>query len=294
MKKSFVLQLSIVALMLFATSTAAIIPFSAAAQTTCPPNDLTCASYEPLVGIPGIDKNAVLDPKTGLSTYFNGIFRIAIVVSGILAVIMIVIGGFEYITSEAMGGKKDGRDRITSAIGGLILLLFSYILLNTINPDITQIKINFATLHSGCTGKTNDDGTCQGISTLNLGSNGGQSSLENKIANLNKSNCSNPGDPINNQSGTQAGVITCGEGDLSKDTGLVYLDLNKDSNQSPESVNQTIHQFEKQCQNIFGSNTGQIKVIQSDSSGHKNVESADVGTGGSGGVSYTITCEYPL
>jgi hypothetical protein len=69
----------------------------------------------------------------------NGIFRLAIVAAGVLAVAYIIIGGFEYMVAGAREGKKDGRERIEKAIFGLILLLLSYVILNTINPDLLNL-----------------------------------------------------------------------------------------------------------------------------------------------------------
>lgn len=75
-----------------------------------------------------------------LIAYFYG-WGISIGV--IIAFIMIVIAGIEYMLSAAtanpgLGGKAIGR--IKSAILGLILLLSSWLILNTINPQITQLQ----------------------------------------------------------------------------------------------------------------------------------------------------------
>ncbi len=75
-----------------------------------------------------------------LIAYFYG-WGISIGV--IIAFVMIVIAGIEYMISSAtanpgMGGKSIGR--IKSAVLGLILLLSSWLILNTINPQITQLQ----------------------------------------------------------------------------------------------------------------------------------------------------------
>lgn len=77
----------------------------------------------------------------GLVTYF---FTFAIAVSGIFAVIAIVIAGFQYLTSIGKPDKLgDAKDRITSAILGVVLLLCSFIILKTINPNFISPKLNF-------------------------------------------------------------------------------------------------------------------------------------------------------
>jgi hypothetical protein len=74
-------------------------------------------------------------PKN-IGEYFNIIFKIAIGLCAVLAVIMIVIGGVQYMGDESIFGKTEAKKSITSAILGLIIALGSYALLNTINPDL--------------------------------------------------------------------------------------------------------------------------------------------------------------
>lgn len=74
--------------------------------------------------------------KDNIGEYFNVIFKIAIGLCGALAVIMIVIGGVQYMGNESVFGKTEAKSKITSAILGLIIALGSYALLNTINPDL--------------------------------------------------------------------------------------------------------------------------------------------------------------
>jgi len=60
-------------------------------------------------------------------------FRLA----GILAFIMIVYAGFQYLVSGGnTAQQKDAQERIMNAIIGLVLLFAFYIILHTINPDI--------------------------------------------------------------------------------------------------------------------------------------------------------------
>ncbi len=75
-----------------------------------------------------------------LIAYFYG-WGISIGV--IIAFVMIVIAGIEYMISSASGLPALGSKalaRIKSAILGLILLLSSWLILNTINPQITQLQ----------------------------------------------------------------------------------------------------------------------------------------------------------
>ena len=95
---------------------------------------------------------------TNLCTYLNSIFKLSITIAVVLAVLMIVIDGFKYMTSEAVGNKKDALSGIRSALGGLILLLASYLILFIINPQILSLSVfspNGGALSGGCGSTTN-------------------------------------------------------------------------------------------------------------------------------------------
>ncbi len=81
----------------------------------------------------------------GIARYLNLMIKLIIGLASVLAVIMIVLGGMEYMTSELISTKEHGRERITNAILGLLLALGAYTLLYQINPhildaDLTNLK----------------------------------------------------------------------------------------------------------------------------------------------------------
>ncbi|MFA6520113.1 MAG: M15 family metallopeptidase [Candidatus Paceibacterota bacterium] len=80
-----------------------------------------------------------------LSKYLNLMITLFIGICAALAVIMIVIGGIEYMTSELPGNKEHGKERIVHAIFGLVLALGSWTLLNEINPDILNTDLSSLT-----------------------------------------------------------------------------------------------------------------------------------------------------
>ncbi len=71
-----------------------------------------------------------------LGTYINTMLRIFIGICAVLAMIMIILGGLEYMTSEVISSKEAGKEKITGAVLGLMLALGSWALLNTINPKL--------------------------------------------------------------------------------------------------------------------------------------------------------------
>lgn len=71
--------------------------------------------------------------------YLNSMYRIGIGLCFVLGVIMFTWAGIEYIISEAMDTKTDAKKRINAALIGLAIALASYIILQTINPDLLSL-----------------------------------------------------------------------------------------------------------------------------------------------------------
>jgi len=92
------------------------------------------------IGIPFIVKRGESLQKLNFSELIRKLIVAVFSISGILAFIMIVWGGIEYMIS---GGdtkrQKSAQERITGAIIGLILLFAFWLILNTINPDILKV-----------------------------------------------------------------------------------------------------------------------------------------------------------
>ena len=68
--------------------------------------------------------------------YMSTLFTTFIAIAAALAVLMIVWGGIEYISSFSGSGKEQGKERITNAVFGLILAVSAFLILQTINPDL--------------------------------------------------------------------------------------------------------------------------------------------------------------
>jgi len=80
--------------------------------------------------------------ETTLEKYLPGVFKLAIGLSAVFAVLMIVIGGFQYISSDAIMKKSEGKERIKNAVFGLVLVISAWLILNTINPNLLEINLN--------------------------------------------------------------------------------------------------------------------------------------------------------
>jgi len=92
----------------------------------------SCASVPGLNGQP----TCLLDVQKGLGDYLNKLFQMGIAISTGLALFMITFGGVKYVSSDAIGGKSEGKEMIMNALKGLLLAFASVILLKQINPDL--------------------------------------------------------------------------------------------------------------------------------------------------------------
>ena len=98
-----------------------------------------------------------------LKDYLTWVFRFVLALAGFLAVMMIVIGGVEYIISGANESMRgEAKKRIENAIWGLVMALVSYLVLYTINPSLVNFEDNC--FFKDCDKKTTStgDGTFEG------------------------------------------------------------------------------------------------------------------------------------
>lgn len=108
--------------------------------------------FTPQISIPGGNFSGTVDvgsydPDTGkmnsdlLAKYIQAIYNYGMGIVGILAAIVMMAGGVLWLTS---GGSADkvgqAKELIFGSIIGLVLLLGSWIILNTINPDLLKLK----------------------------------------------------------------------------------------------------------------------------------------------------------
>jgi len=91
-------------------------------------------------GLPTIPNNR-LPAGTELPSYINYLFIFGLGAIAILALGRMMFGGIKYILAAGnVGDKADAKDVIQQALLGLGVLLASYLLLKTINPDLVNLK----------------------------------------------------------------------------------------------------------------------------------------------------------
>lgn len=76
-----------------------------------------------------------------MQNLLNALLGLTVGIAALLAVIMLVIGGFEYMTTDSAFKMGNAKDRITNAIIGLLIVLAAVLILQTINPDIVSLNI---------------------------------------------------------------------------------------------------------------------------------------------------------
>jgi len=97
---------------------------------------------EPLPCIDGVSTNCNADnmqTSIDISSYLLYVYKFGLAISVFLAIIMIIWGGFEYILSAAPFGKSNGKGKIEKAVFGLVMVLVSYLILQTIDPRLVYV-----------------------------------------------------------------------------------------------------------------------------------------------------------
>lgn len=103
--------------------------------------DLAPMTFRPNVPIGSFSGNITVDGNL-LPRYISAFYTYFLSVVGIIAVVMIMYGGFRWITA---GGNPSrigaAKEIIQSAIIGLILALTSRLILQTINPELVSLRL---------------------------------------------------------------------------------------------------------------------------------------------------------
>jgi hypothetical protein len=91
------------------------------------------------IPIPFVDFTGVT--IAALAAYLTGVYKYLLSVVGVVAAVMIIIGGFQYLTAGGDKGRADkSRKRIENALVGLLLAFGSFAVLYAINPSLVQLK----------------------------------------------------------------------------------------------------------------------------------------------------------
>ena len=128
-------------------------------QPTCAGTSCGTIQYTPLSPLPGVPETGTVD----FGAFINGLFKILFAVGALVAVGNMVVGGIIYMTSEVTEGKSGARQRMTGSLYGLLLLAGSYLILNTINPQLLSLSLNVS---NTATNSTQQPGTATNASQI--------------------------------------------------------------------------------------------------------------------------------
>ena len=100
--------------------------------------------------------NQIVLPKgffSDATSLINNVLRIVLIVAALLVFAFLILGGFEYITSGGEKGKTEAaRNKIVSAIIGLVILAASYAILTLVlrflgYRDLNELVNNIGTVN---------------------------------------------------------------------------------------------------------------------------------------------------
>jgi hypothetical protein len=111
---------------------------SVGSASTC-----TQGSFCPLAPIPGLDQG-IQPTSSSIAQFLNNLYQFLIGIAAAIAVIEIVWGGLEISTKDSVSKNSDGKERITQAILGLILVLSPVLVFKIINPSILNFSATFS------------------------------------------------------------------------------------------------------------------------------------------------------
>jgi len=91
--------------------------------------------YNLITNIPGVGE------ITDISDYIKVLYLFGLAIVGVIAMLFIIIGGIRYMTAAGNeAGITEAKGQITSAILGLVLVLTSWLILHTVNPELVSLK----------------------------------------------------------------------------------------------------------------------------------------------------------
>jgi len=93
-------------------------------------------TYTPLEPLPG---QPVAGQGLTFAQYVSNIFTLSIVIGAMVAVAVLVFSGITYMVSEALPSKDWGKRKMKQALWALLILLGSYLILSTINPNLVTL-----------------------------------------------------------------------------------------------------------------------------------------------------------
>ncbi|PIZ98418.1 MAG: hypothetical protein COX77_04720 [Candidatus Komeilibacteria bacterium CG_4_10_14_0_2_um_filter_37_10] len=128
--------------------------------------------FQPQITVPNSDfkaGTAITVNGSTLGEYIAAIYKYGVSVVSVLAVVMVMLGGWRWIFAAGNAGEiTTAKSIIASALIGLVIMSVSYLLLNIINPalvNLPDLNADKVVIEVGCPGVVNN---CDAINNLAL------------------------------------------------------------------------------------------------------------------------------
>ncbi len=104
--------------------------------------------YELLAPVPELSQNQNGSPciKDGkpcatTATYLPGLYKLMIMATTGLAVLLLIFAGIKYMSTDAFSEKGEAKGMISNVLWGLLLVMSGWIILNTVNPKLLKFDL---------------------------------------------------------------------------------------------------------------------------------------------------------
>lgn len=106
----------------------------------CPEGFSFCYSKDP--EIPLAIAFGSTKTVTGLSGYLAVVYKWLVGSAAVFAVVVMMIGGIQYMLAGGSAqGVSQAKEKITNALTGMVLLLATYLILYTVNPQLVSLRV---------------------------------------------------------------------------------------------------------------------------------------------------------
>lgn len=116
-----------------ATCAGLVLPLVSFAQTTG-------SNTQVRLSVP-IGSMSSVAAEGGLAQYIVGVYGYMLGIVTIVAIIMVMYGGFRYLLGSTYGDVKTGQGIIKDALGGMAVLFLAYFILYNVNPKTVTLQV---------------------------------------------------------------------------------------------------------------------------------------------------------
>lgn len=89
------------------------------------------------LSVPVGGKNSV----SGLPEYIVTLYQYALGIVTLVAIIMVIYGGFQFLLGSTVGSAQKGKTIIADVVGGMVILFLAYVILYNINPKTVNLSL---------------------------------------------------------------------------------------------------------------------------------------------------------